>query len=389
MNRTRTVATGLAALGLMALGAGWALRAQVVVDAHNAILTNGETTVALNPGNAVGRTAPDFALLDQNNKQHRLSELKGKTVVLAFYPADMTPGCSLQARNLTQALPDFEKRGVQVFGISTQDVASKKQFCDKDGIKHSLLADADKKVSRDYGVLMDNGMARRVSFIIAPDGKIAAVDSKVNVQSHARDLLALLDTTPTAKTAQLEAMQKVALDKAVAPFALPDYDGKQTAIGDWSGKNGKGNKATVLIFVSTQCPVSRAYDARMAKLAKDYSARGVRFFGINSNKAEAPAGIKAHAQQSGFSFPVLKDERNVVADRFEAGVTPEAYVIDGKGVLRYWGRIDDSQDEAGVKSRDLQAALDALLADKPVAVKKTSAFGCSIKRVEKGEGKTA
>ncbi len=181
------------------------------------------------------------------------------------------------------------------------------------------------------------------------------------------------DTAPAAT--------KVALDKPVAPFALANHDGKQTTVGDW---NSNGNKATVLMFVSVQCPVSRAYDARMAKLAKDYGARGVRFFGVNSNKAEAPDAIAAHAKNNGFAFPVLKDTGNVVADRLEAGVTPEAYVIDGKGVLRYWGRIDDSQDEAGVKSRDLQAALDAVLSDKPVAVKKTSAFGCSIKRAAKG-----
>ena len=78
---------------------------------------------------------------------------------------------------------------------------------------------------------------------------------------------------------------------------------------------------------------------------------------------------------------MLKDANNIVADRFEAAVTPEAYVVDSSGVLRYHGRIDDSQREGGVQNTDLQNAIDATVAGKPVAVKTTTAFGCSIKRV--------
>ncbi|HEX8835233.1 MAG TPA: peroxiredoxin, partial [Abditibacteriaceae bacterium] len=122
----------------------------------------------------VGSVAPDFALPDQDNKLHRLSDLKGKTAILVFYPVDMTAGCSLQARNLTESLNVFEKRGVKVFGISVQDVASKRQFCDKEGIKYPLLADIDKSVARNYGVL-SGGVAQRVSFIVGADGKVAAV----------------------------------------------------------------------------------------------------------------------------------------------------------------------------------------------------------------------
>ena len=166
----------------------------------------------------------------------------------------------------------------------------------------------------------------------------------------------------------------VAIDKAVAPFSLPDADGKNTAI-QWDK-----SKATVLIFVSTRCPVSNAYNERMAQLAKDYSAKGVTMYGINANQAEDAAAIKAHAQQHNFSFAVLKDKGNIVADQFAAQVTPEAYVIDKTGTLRYHGRIDDSQDASDIQSHDLQVALDAVLADKIVPAKETRAFGCGIKR---------
>jgi peroxiredoxin len=333
----------------------------------------------------VGQTAPAFALPDQDNKTHSLAELKGKTVVLAFYPADMTAGCSLEARGLTGALDEFKKRGVQVFGISVQDVNSKKQFCDKEGIKYPMLADTKKNVAHSYGVLGENGLARRVSFIIAPDGTIAAVDQNVKPLTHAKDLLAQIDAlkpklqVETRAAAQTSPPAKVEMDKPVASFSLANYDGKNTTVGDWDANN---TKATVLLFVSVQCPISNGYNERMVDLAKTYGARGVRFVGINSNKAEAPAGIAAHAKEHSFPFPVLKDTGNVIADRFEAQVTPEAYVIDSKGVLRYHGRIDNSLKQAEVKTRDLQAALDSVLAGRSVADKKTTAFGCSIKRVD-------
>ena len=171
---------------------------------------------------------------------------------------------------------------------------------------------------------------------------------------------------------------KVAIDKPVAPFTLPNYDGKTVTVGNWAED---GTKATVVLFIATKCPVSNAYNTRMAALATKAAEQKVRVIGINANKAESAADVAAHAKKHGFSFPVLKDANNIVADRFEAAVTPEAYVVDSSGVLRYHGRIDDSQREGGVQNTDLQNAIDATVAGKPVAVKTTTAFGCSIKRV--------
>ena len=162
----------------------------------------------------------------------------------------------------------------------------------------------------------------------------------------------------------------------VAPFSLPDTDGKSVEVGNWDK-----SKATVIMFVATQCPVSNAYNERMAKLAQDYSAKGVRFVGVNSNKQEDVAEIAEHSKENGFSFPVLKDKNNVIADKFAAKVTPEIYVVDSKGELAYHGQIDNSQNESKVKARPMAAALDEILAGEPVKQSEAAAFGCSIKRV--------
>lgn len=166
------------------------------------------------------------------------------------------------------------------------------------------------------------------------------------------------------------------LGKQAPAFTLADAMGSKHSLGDLTGEKG-----TVIIWVSTQCPVSNAYNDRMADLATSYSEKGFSFVGINSNKAETPSEIADHAKKHGLDFPVLKDDKNVIADEYGASVTPEVYVLDPKGVLVYHGRIDDSQNPAEVKSEDLSTALDAILAGKPVPKSESKAFGCSIKRV--------
>lgn len=167
---------------------------------------------------------------------------------------------------------------------------------------------------------------------------------------------------------------------APAPdFTLPAAsDGKAVALKDLLARN----KAVAVVFVATKCPVSNAYNTRMAALGKEYAAKGIPLVGINSNKTEPAAEVKEHAEKHGFTFPVLKDERNRIADAYGATKTPEVFVVDPKGNLIYHGRIDENQDEpAKVKSPDLRNALEAVLSGKPVPAAETKAFGCSIKRV--------
>jgi peroxiredoxin len=167
---------------------------------------------------------------------------------------------------------------------------------------------------------------------------------------------------------------------AIAPdFTLPTASGgKLVSLKELLGRS----RAVAILFIATRCPVSNAYNERMALLSAAYASKGIAFVGINSNKTEPAAEVAAHAKANGFGFPVLKDEGNRVADAYGATRTPEVFLLDPSGTVVYHGRIDENQDDAkNVMSPDFRNALDAVLAGKPVPVAETKAFGCTIKRV--------
>jgi peroxiredoxin len=165
------------------------------------------------------------------------------------------------------------------------------------------------------------------------------------------------------------------IGSVVAEFKLSDTSGTEHSLSSLKGRNG-----TVLIFVSTRCPVSNGYNERMEKLAQDYKAQGVNVIGINANAKETADDIKAHAAENKLTFMLLKDKGNKVADQLGAGVTPEVYFLDAGNKLVYHGRIDNHKNPAMVTANDLRDAIDATLAGKPVAKSEAAAFGCSIKR---------
>jgi len=167
----------------------------------------------------------------------------------------------------------------------------------------------------------------------------------------------------------------IKLGDTLTPFTLKDATGKQVSLASLK------SKSVVLIFMATRCPVSNAYNERMAALAKDYATKDVTVIGINANRQEDSAEIVQHAKEHGLGFPILKDDGNVEADAFGAQVTPEAFVFDTAWKLRYHGRIDDNQKGDNIKSQDLRTAIDAVLAGQAVPVTETKAFGCTIKRV--------
>jgi peroxiredoxin len=169
---------------------------------------------------------------------------------------------------------------------------------------------------------------------------------------------------------------EVKLDEKVPNFTLKDYTGREYSLHDYLGSKG-----IVVMFIATQCPVSNAYNTRMVDLYDLYAPKGIVFLAINSNKQESIEEIAEHSAKHGFQFPVLKDWKNVIADKFDAQVTPETYLIDSTGVLRYHGRIDDERVLSKVTRHDLRDALDAYLEGKPILRRDTKAFGCTIKRV--------
>lgn len=121
----------------------------------------------------VGDTAPDFTLPGTGGREYSLSEYRGKSVVLAFYPGDDTPVCTLQLNAYTKEIDEFEDLDAQVLAISPQDVASHERFSEKQGgFAFPLLADAGKDVGRLYGILGPLGFYRRSVFVVGPDGAI-------------------------------------------------------------------------------------------------------------------------------------------------------------------------------------------------------------------------
>jgi thioredoxin-dependent peroxiredoxin len=142
----------------------------------------------------VGATAPNFTLPSQEEKPVSLAEYKGKWVVLYFYPKDQTQGCTIEAHNFQRDMAKYDALNAVVLGVSLDTVEGHKAWCAKDTFSFKLLADPDHKVVDLYGVpVMTHGdmkYASRQTFLIAPDGKVAKVWPKVDVQTHSDEVLA-------------------------------------------------------------------------------------------------------------------------------------------------------------------------------------------------------
>ena len=146
-----------------------------------------------------GEQAPDFELVSDSGSLVRLSALRGKPVVLYFYPRDNTPGCTTQACGIRDAYGEFERAGVTVLGVSPDTVTSHARFKAKFGLPFSLLSDPDKEVAQSYGVWgekMRYGRKylgiKRTTFVIGADGTVVKVFANVNVAMHSGEVLAAL-----------------------------------------------------------------------------------------------------------------------------------------------------------------------------------------------------
>jgi thioredoxin-dependent peroxiredoxin len=155
---------------------------------------------------SVGSKAPDFNVKDQDGNSVSLSGLKGKKVVLYFYPRDMTPGCTAEACSLRDNYKALLKAGYEVFGISTDDEKSHRKFIEKEKLPFRLLADTDKAVHNKYGTWVEKSMygrkymgTARVTFIIDEHGIISEMIEKVDTANHAGQILGGTISTPASK----------------------------------------------------------------------------------------------------------------------------------------------------------------------------------------------
>lgn len=169
----------------------------------------------------------------------------------------------------------------------------------------------------------------------------------------------------------------------VAPdFTLPDtVSGK-----DISLKDIQSDKANLIMFICNHCPYVIHVEEELARLAKDYQAKGVNVVAISSNNvekypADSPEKMTDYAAKNGFSFPYLYDESQEVARAYDAACTPDFYVFDGEMKLAYRGRLDNSRpnSDTPLTGKDLRAALDAVLAGETVSEVQYPSGGCGIK----------
>jgi thioredoxin-dependent peroxiredoxin len=148
---------------------------------------------------SVGDRAPQFMLQDAQGRKFKLSEFKGKRVVLYFYPKDMTPGCTKEACGFRDDLAKFEKQGVAVLGMSADDVKSHQKFTENYDLNFPLLSDPDHKVAEMYGVWQEKNMygrkswgIKRTTFIIDEESKISRVFGEIDTSTHSQDVLQAL-----------------------------------------------------------------------------------------------------------------------------------------------------------------------------------------------------
>ncbi len=149
----------------------------------------------------VGDPAPDFQLLDQHGKTHALSDYRDRWLVVYFYPKNDTPGCTTEACAFRDDVYQLRKMNVALLGVSTDDVKSHKEFAEKYHLPFSLLSDSEGRAARAYGSLTSIGpwkFAKRHTFIIDPDGRLAGIYRKVHPKTHSRQIIADLENLGAA-----------------------------------------------------------------------------------------------------------------------------------------------------------------------------------------------
>ena len=171
------------------------------------------------------------------------------------------------------------------------------------------------------------------------------------------------------------------------PFSLPDTDGSMHSLDDAAGSH-----ACLVMFLCNHCPFVKHVADELARLGKDYEARNVAVFAINSNDfqnypADGPDKMKEESARRGYTFPYLLDADQSVAKAYQAACTPDFYVFDADRKLVYRGQLDGSRpgNAVAIDGADLRAALDAVLSGEPVTDKQVPSIGCNIKWIAGNE----
>lgn len=171
------------------------------------------------------------------------------------------------------------------------------------------------------------------------------------------------------------------LGTSAPAFSLLDTNGKTVSLDDFAAA-----PALLVMFICNHCPYVKHIRTGLAKLVREYQARGLAVVGISSNDATAypddsPAKMAVEVREAGYTFPYLYDESQAVAQAYRAACTPDFFLFDRARKLVYRGQLDDSRPSNGipVTGEDLRTAIDAVLAGKPVSGDQKPSIGCNIK----------
>jgi cytochrome c biogenesis protein CcmG/thiol:disulfide interchange protein DsbE len=167
------------------------------------------------------------------------------------------------------------------------------------------------------------------------------------------------------------AAEPVEIGRPVPEFEATTLQGEAVSLRAATQRN----KAVVLLFLSTVCPYVNRFADHLRELAETFGPKGVLFVGIYSNHWESREEAVEHGREHGFTFPLIGDERHRIASLLGATRTPETFVVDSAGRLRYRGRILSKEE-----SPELRRAIEAVVEDRPVRIPVTTAFGCAIDR---------
>lgn len=181
---------------LLSLGASFGCQRSGDGNASAAPSAQGvsNTSARSNPGALleVGAEVPRLQATAHTGEPVALGELRGKPIVVYFYPKDDTPGCTIEAQEIRDLWQEIQATAATVVGVSTDDADSHRAFADKHGLPFLLLPDPDGSIARAFGVPLENGRARRVSFVFDKQGKLVKVFPSVNPRGHGRELLEVL-----------------------------------------------------------------------------------------------------------------------------------------------------------------------------------------------------
>lgn len=163
----------------------------------------------------------------------------------------------------------------------------------------------------------------------------------------------------------------LAVGAAVPDFGITTLEGRRFSLAEAE----KTHRGVVILFISTICPYSNYYNDLIRDMAAEFAKRSILFIGVNSGGLETAEEIRTHAREHGHAFDIIRDPDSRIAELLDARRTPEAFLLDSGGTLRYHGRIASK-----ISSPDLKNAIEAFLAGQPIRPAETKAFGCAIPR---------